>query len=290
MCLEGRCSALFAARQECGAFLIIWIRFGCTLHKSASVFSGRRVREAESTGILARKILNIVFEFVTIIVEHDRRLLCSLEVLEMKGYFSKSMTVFVMVFVVLSGCGTRTVEVTQVRPEESCSSAASEEDFYFPDESADSGNEAPDLIKVFVCGAVEQPGVYSVPAGSRLFEAIGLAGGMRADADPDYLNQARVLTDGEQIRVPTRAETEGMEAPPAQAASVGGGNSDGKVNINTADIEELQTLSGIGEARAKAIISYRETNGAFERIEEIMNVSGIKTALFNTIKDDITVS
>ena len=186
----------------------------------------------------------------------------------MKGYFSKSMTVFVMVFVVLSGCGTRTVEVTQVRPEESCSS----------------------LIKVFVCGAVEQPGVYSVPAGSRLFEAIGLAGGMRADADPDYLNQARVLTDGEQIRVPTRAETEGMETPPAQTSAVGGGSSDGKVNINTADIEELQTLSGIGETRAKAIISYRETNGAFERIEEIMNVSGIKTALFNTIKDDITVS
>ena len=259
------------------------------LNATAPFFSGRKVREVESPGILARKFLNIVFEFVTIIIEHDRRLLCSLEVLEMKGYFSKSMTVFVMVFVVLSGCGTRTVEVTQVRPEESCSSAASEEDFYFPDESADSGSEASDLIKVFVCGAVEQPGVYSVPAGSRLFEAIGLAGGMRADADPDYLNQARVLTDGEQIRVPTRAETEGMETPPAQTSAVGGGSSDGKVNINTADIEELQTLSGIGETRAKAIISYRETNGAFERIEDIMNVSGIKTALFNTIKDDITV-
>ena len=211
----------------------------------------------------------------------------------MKGYFLKSMTVFVMVFVLLSGCGVRTAELVRISSDEADSSEAHDESFYFPKESADPGStesDAPELIKVFVCGAVLHAGVYSVPAGSRLFEAIGLAGGMRADADPDYLNQARVLTDGEQIRVPTRAETEGMETPPAQTSAVGGGSSDGKVNINTADIEELQTLSGIGETRAKAIISYRETNGAFERIEEIMNVSGIKTALFNTIKDDITVS
>ena len=207
----------------------------------------------------------------------------------MKGYFIKSMTVFVMVFVLLSGCGTRTAEVTKIPYGVSDSSAAHGEDFYFPKESVDPESEEPDLIKVFVCGAVLHAGVYSVPAGSRLGEAIELAGGMSADADPDYLNQARVLTDGEQIRVPTKAETEGMQAPAMQTAADGGGSSGGKVNINTADIEELQTLSGIGETRALAIISYRETNGAFERIEDIMNVSGIKTALFNTIKDDITV-
>ena len=210
----------------------------------------------------------------------------------MKGYSIKSMTVFVMVFVLLSGCGTRTTEVTKIPYGVSDSSEAHDEDFYFPKESADSEStesEGTDLIKVFVCGAVLHAGVYSVPAGSRLGEAIELAGGMNADADPDYLNQARVLTDGEQIRVPTRAETEGMQVPVIQTAADGGGNSDGKVNINTADVEELQTLSGIGETRALAIISYRETNGAFERIEDIMNVSGIKTALFNTIKDDITV-
>ena len=131
----------------------------------------------------------------------------------MKGYFIKSMTVFVMVFVLLSGCGTRTAEVTKIPYGVSDSSAAHGEDFYFPKESVDPESEEPDLIKVFVCGAVLHAGVYSVPAGSRLGEAIELAGGMSADADPDYLNQARVLTDGEQIRVPTKAETEGMQAP-----------------------------------------------------------------------------
>lgn len=251
-----------------------------------------------------RKILNIVFEFVTIILEHDRRYLCSLEVLEMKGYFLKSMTVFVMAFVLLSGCGARTVEITRSASGSagssgshgsadasgsSDSSEASGGDFYFHEESAKPESEAPELIKVFVCGAVLHSGVYSVPAGARLGEAIDLAGGMTDDADPDFLNQARVLADGEQIRVPTRAETESMQSPAVQTAA-GGGSTGGKVNINTADIEDLQTLSGIGETRARAIISYREANGAFERIEDIMNVSGIKTALFNSIKDDITVS
>ena len=210
----------------------------------------------------------------------------------MKGYFIKSMTVFVMVFVLLSGCGTRTAETVRISSDSSDSSEARDEDFYFPKESPDSessDSRSSDMIKVFVCGAVMHAGVYSVPAGSRLGEAIELAGGMSDDADPDYLNQARVLADGEQIRVPTRAETEGMQPPAVQTAAGGGGSSDGKVNINTADIEELQTLSGIGETRALAIISYREANGAFERIEDIMNVSGIKTALFNAIKDDITV-
>ena len=249
-------------------------------------------RKMESPRIRARKILNIVFEFVTIIDEHDRRPLCSLEVLEMKGYLMKSMTVFVMAFVLLSGCGTRTAETVRMSSDVSDSSEAHDEDFYFPKESAESEStesEASELIKVFVCGAVMHAGVYSVPAGSRLGEAIELAGGMSGDADPDYLNQARVLMDGEQIRVPTRAETEGVQAPAVQTAVGGGESSHGKVNINTADIEELQTLSGIGETRALAIISYRETNGAFERIEDIMNVSGIKTALFNAIKEDITV-
>ena len=249
-------------------------------------------RKMESQRIRARKILNIVFEFVTIIDEHDRRPLCSLEVLEMKGYLMKSMTVFVMVFVLLSGCGTRTAETVRMSYDVSDSSEAHDEDFYFPKESAESEStesEASELIKVFVCGAVMHAGVYCVPAGSRLGEAIELAGGMSGDADPDYLNQARVLTDGEQIRVPTRAETEGVQAPAVQTAVGGEESSHGKVNINTADIEELQTLSGIGETRALAIISYRETNGAFERIEDIMNVSGIKTALFNAIKEDITV-
>lgn len=178
------------------------------------------------------------------------------------------------------------------------------------------GDKTP-LIYVDVCGAVKAPGVVTVPEGSRVFEAIAKAGGLREDADARYINQARLLSDGEQVYVPTTQETaakedgfseaglsrganaagpDGSRISDAFAGTGGdpgmenaGSNADGKVNINTADSAALQTLNGIGEARAEAIILYRETNGAFETIEDIMKVSGIKNALFNKIKDDITV-
>lgn len=177
----------------------------------------------------------------------------------------------------------------------------------------DGSFETPGLY-VDVCGAVNSPGVVMVPEGARVYEAIEKAGGLSADADGRYVNQARKLTDGEQIYVPAKDETDGQawqfgsEGPggenraalpntgtenPGGASSGGGGatgvNADGKVNINTADSATLQTLTGIGESRAEAIILYRETNGAFETIEDIMKVTGIKNALFNNIRNDITV-
>jgi competence protein ComEA len=137
-------------------------------------------------------------------------------------------------------------------------------------------------IFVYVCGAVGQAGVYELDEGSRLYEAIELAGGMNDDADTTYLNMARVLTDGEQVVVYTVTEALSLKEEEAQAKL-------GLVNINTADITELTTISGIGESRAKAIIDYREKNGAFSSIEDIKNVDGIKDGLFSKIKDKITI-
>lgn len=147
-------------------------------------------------------------------------------------------------------------------------------------------------IFIYVCGAVREPGVYVLTEGARVYEAIRMAGGMLPEANEALVNQARVLVDGEQITVFTKEETEGLDpetfeyvSPMEQMPAA-----QGKVNINTATAEELMTLSGIGEARAGAIIEYRETNGAFRDIADIMKISGIGEALYNKIKDNIVVS
>ena len=162
-------------------------------------------------------------------------------------------------------------------------------------DASDAGQEVSDPekfppaeIQVYVCGAVASPGVYVLPEGSRVYEAVEMAGGLLESADPKALNQARPLADGEQITVLTVEEVQnGETAEQGAGGSVSGG--DGKVNINTADADELMTLSGIGESRAKAIIAYREENGKFESIEDIMKIDGIKEKMFEKIRDSITV-
>ena len=162
-------------------------------------------------------------------------------------------------------------------------------------DASDAGQEVSDPeefppaeIQVYVCGAVASPGVYVLPEGSRVYEAVEMAGGLLESADPKALNQARPLADGEQITVLTVEEVQnGETAEQGAGGSVSAG--DGKVNINTADEDELMTLSGIGESRAKAIIAYREENGKFESIEDIMKIDGIKEKMFEKISDSITV-
>ncbi|MDO4622208.1 MAG: ComEA family DNA-binding protein [Eubacteriales bacterium] len=152
-------------------------------------------------------------------------------------------------------------------------------------------------IFVYVCGAVAVPGVYELPEGSRVYEAVAAAGGLLPEADERCLNQAVLLTDGLQITVFTREETAGKV--PAESMVTGmtgdaaaGGTADsgtGKVNLNTADKEELMTLPGIGAARAESIIRYRTENGSFSSIEDIQNIEGIKAKAFEKIKDYIEV-
>lgn len=140
-------------------------------------------------------------------------------------------------------------------------------------------------LVIHICGAVKHPGVYKLEEGSRVYQAIEQAGGFAEEADEDYLNQADVLSDGRKLYVPTREETELQGFLPEQKD----GQDEGLVNINTASEEVLLTLPGIGEGKAKSIIAYREKNGRFQSIEEIMKVEGIKEGLFHKVKDSITV-
>lgn len=152
--------------------------------------------------------------------------------------------------------------------------------------------EQPILLYIHVCGAVVSPGVVEVPEGSRVADALKAAGGLSESGDTEYVNLAAKVTDGQQLYFPTREEAESLtdekdllqqKEPAAQKPG-----SD-KVNLNTAGLELLCTLPGIGEARAQDIIAYREAHGAFAVIEDIKNVSGIKESVFQKLKDKITV-
>ena len=154
------------------------------------------------------------------------------------------------------------------------------------------------VIYVDVTGAVKAPGVYTLPAGSRVFEAIALAGGAREDASLENLNQAGLLQDGQQIRVYTEEEAAQMaqqgSLPSLPGAETAAGQEEGqeasKVNINTAGKDELMTLTGIGETRAEAILAYRQETGGFQAPEDLMQVEGIKEKTFEKLKDQITVN
>ncbi|MGI6019801.1 MAG: ComEA family DNA-binding protein [Marvinbryantia sp.] len=143
------------------------------------------------------------------------------------------------------------------------------------------------MLVVDISGAVVQPGVYRLPAGSRIYDAVAAAGGLLAEADLDALNQAELLQDAAKIKVLTEAEAETV--PDTVIDTDISVQVSAKININTADITQLCTLSGIGESRAKDIIAYREQNGPFQAIEDIMKVNGIKDATFNKIKEEIEV-
>lgn len=149
--------------------------------------------------------------------------------------------------------------------------------------------EQAETVCVYVCGAVKSPGVYELKSDARVFQAIEMAGGMTDEAAPDVVNQARTVSDGEQIYVPTAAEAEAQGAGVGESTSITGADGSGKVNINTAGKEELMTLTGIGEAKAQSILTYREEHGAFGSIEELMEIGGIKEGVFNKIKEDITI-
>lgn len=182
------------------------------------------------------------------------------------------------------------------------------------DADIDNGSEAVSdkemqqaMIYVDVCGAVANPGVFQLAAGSRVFQAIEAAGGYLPEAALTCVNRAGVLTDGQQLYILTQEEMERQGLDPAEMSGVSDGQMNGsagtgqntemtaqvqqdnRININTADEAQLTTLTGIGATRAQAIIAYREENGPFAAIEDIMNVQGIKEGTFAKIKDEIVV-
>lgn len=154
-------------------------------------------------------------------------------------------------------------------------------------------------IAVYVSGAVNKPGVVTLPAGSRAVDAVNACGGVLPTADPDKINMAQELKDGEQLRVPERAQVapvsdaSGTAGTAGSAASANGAtpanSAGGLVNINTASEQELDTLPGIGPAMAKRIIEYRTTEGGFKKLEDIKNIKGIGDAKFNKLKDKICI-
>lgn len=148
----------------------------------------------------------------------------------------------------------------------------------------------PQTIWVYVVGEVNAPGVYCLSAGAMVAEAIEAAGGFTEQSDREAVNLVSVLRENTMIRVPPQGESEsGGTWLISEGSSGQTSGSSGKININTAGPDALCTLSGIGESTAKKIISYREANGPFETIEDIMKVPGIKESKFEAIKENICV-
>lgn len=220
----------------------------------------------------------------------------------------KRMLLFGIVIALLSGCAGCGQEKTELFLEESLTMEEEEQELLEENTKQPEGKEnstqaderETDAIItascfVHICGAVENPGVYELPEGSRIFEVVEAAGGMTEEACGEYQNQAQKITDGMQIFVPTTEQAENGTAKQyfLQEETVlteGTEKQDGRININTADKELLMTLPGIGESRAESILSYREENGSFANMEDIMKISGIKEGAYEKIKDKICIN
>jgi competence protein ComEA len=149
--------------------------------------------------------------------------------------------------------------------------------------------EPTDEVTVHVAGAVAQPGVVTLPGGSRVTDAVAAAGGLLPDADPSRVNLARQLQDGEQLVILRAGEEPPPPTPGDAAAASDGTASDGPVDLNTASVEQLQTLPGIGPALAQRIVRHRDEVGPFRAPGDLRDVSGIGEKRFQDLADLITV-
>lgn len=194
----------------------------------------------------------------------------------------KILLIQLMIFLVLfqSGCGEKEpVYLETAVTEHTENSEMEDTEGYEPTEQVSGG-----FCYVYVCGAVNSPGVYELAEGSRIYEAVQMAGGLREDACAESVNQAECLMDGQMIKILTEEEAIALDEKSTMADAE---SSDGRININTASVTELMTLPGVGQSKAEAIIAYREEHGAFSAIEEVMNVTGIKEGVYNQMKDHI---
>ena len=215
---------------------------------------------------------------------------------------------------VSGGKQTGSVDLPEVSGEEWAAEAALAPE---TTEDADKADRASGKCYVYVCGEVAEPGVYVLEPGDRIYEAVEMAGGMTADAGTCAVNLAESVYDGLMVYIPDSEEAAGMTGSmtsvgesvtsaggsmnPAggSGAKAGGGSAgdtasdsgeDGRLNLNTASLAELMTLSGIGQTKAQAVVNYRDAHGGFSSVEEIMNVDGIKEGLYNRIRDQIKVN
>lgn len=179
----------------------------------------------------------------------------------------KSLLIFTLFIlsILLNGCGEESYEVLDEVSESS-----------IPEASAAQTEQ----IGVYVCGEVMRPGIYYFESSARVEDAIIAAGGMTANACIDAINPAEYLNDCDKVYVPAFGEV---------VEDNNTVENDGRIDLNRAALEELMTLPGIGQSKAQSIIDYRNENGAYTSIEDIMNITGIKEGVFNKIKDLIKV-
>ena len=214
-------------------------------------------------------------------------------ILKLKSNWDKIKIIATITFIILAGTvysvstmikGGKADDRIELVVTDSVISTSDEADSHFDSSDDSTKDDSNTDIYVHICGAVINPGVYKVPAGTRVYQALELAGGSSDDAYLSGINLADKLADGQKVYIPSEGENaEGiLSTDSGDVQSV-------MININTASEAELMTLPGIGQSRAKDIINYRVKNGLFESIDDIMKVSGIKEAAFEKIKDLIKV-
>lgn len=205
-----------------------------------------------------------------------------------KNYKKKNQRILLLILLLCLSCtGCQKKEEITLRSEETSLKPEADQTVYSGADEKESETAERGSVWVYVCGAVNTPGVYELETGNRIYQAITMAGGLTQEAASTYVNQAEPVTDGQKIYVPKVEEVSAAEMMQGMDSKEGTATqqSEDQVNINTADQTELQTLPGIGEMKASAIIAYREANGAFSDTEEIMQVEGIKEGTFRKIKD-----
>lgn len=185
---------------------------------------------------------------------------------------------FILGISLLMGCNSSGTMMTAVSGEQDMIPEQSEEGAAVEEFSDYDGGNQEQEVYVYVCGYVKEPGVYRLPVDARICDALELAGGVTEDGQPEALNQAEHVTDGQRLYVPGLAEDAGQQIQVED---------DGLLNINLADREQLMMLPGIGESKADTILQYREEHGTFDSVEELMKIPGIKEGVFNKIKDRI---
>ena len=199
-----------------------------------------------------------------------------------------------LIVVCINGCGNGTAQY--VNSEDSVSTQQTESESQESQKvELDESDREEILLYVYICGEVNHPGVYTLSEGSRVCDLFEAAGGLTAEAATDYWNQARLLVDGEMLYVPTVEEAaerqeSGMNDSENQSTSSETSDTDGKINLNTASMDQLMQIPGIGEAKARSILAYREEHGGFSSIEEVMNIEGIKEGVFSKMKEYIVVN
>ena len=210
----------------------------------------------------------------------------------MKDNFTKKelIVILIVVLISISFVGYKFIFTDLIQAKEEPLEIISQS-FEIQDQDTDNKEIAEEdtTIMIHISGQVYYPGLIELESGSRVKDAVDLAGGLKKDADVDRINLAKKVIDEEKIYVPEKGQELDVDMSMEVSTSGSGSTSNSKINLNTCNKEQLMTLPGVGEVTATKIIDYRNTN-KFKTIEDIMNVSGIGNKKFEAIKDLIVAN